>query len=77
MALEFAKRAKVRETDTSRLRRWSSSCGEYAVVESKSRLGLATRHLAIHVLVDGGEEIIGRHPTRRAAERRCQSHAKP
>lgn len=68
-ALEFAKRARIRQTETSRQRAYTSLDGRYRVIEVKSVTGcywLAVRRL------EAGEYPISRHKTRLAAERACR-----
>ena len=74
--ITWAKRAAIRRTATGRLRRYRALGQPYAVVELQSQLGLPRRWLAIQRLPNGNELIIGRHRTRRAAERRAEQTAR-
>lgn len=72
--LVFARRAKVKTSDVAVLRRFPSTCGRYAVVESKSLLRAhGIEWLAIHVMTTG-EILLQRRRTRESAELVCLSH---
>jgi hypothetical protein len=69
--ITFSKKAKVKQTDVSTLRRFESPDG-YAVIERKSGLP-GPRWLAV-VQTGNGEYVLSRHPTRESAERACDTH---
>lgn len=65
MAIEFAKRAKVRKTEISTQRRYDAKDGPWAVIEVRGVYGrywLAVRR------VPGGEYVVSRHRKRKPAE---------
>jgi len=69
--LTFARRAKLKQTPTARLRSYVSEDGRYRVVEIRStdkRYRLACRRLT------SGEYPISQHRTRNAAEQACENH---
>jgi hypothetical protein len=71
--LEFARRAKVRETPVAKLRRWQTSGGRFAVIHVRSLFGLPPRWLAVERCeATGNERVISRHKTRAAAEAACR-----
>lgn len=53
-----------------------SACGRYALFKSDRIDGIALPLLWLAIYRVGGEEIIGRHRTRRAAEKTCERHAR-
>ena len=71
--ISWAKRARVRQTDTCELRRYQAKQLPYAVVQVRSHYGQPGRWLAIKQLQNGNQAILGRHRTRQTAERCCQA----
>ena len=68
LALEFSRRARVRQTPISTQRRYVSDDGRYALVEVRGVLGrywLAIRRLY------SGEYVISQHRKRSGAEGAC------
>lgn len=67
----WTQRAQVSRTDVAVIRKYRSRDGRYAVSEVHSTLGLGTHWLAIAILPNGGEVVLGRHKTKSAAQDRC------
>ena len=68
--MKWVKRARVRQSEVARFRRWRATDAPYLVVEIASKLGLGKRYLALRV--DGGHEVIvSRHRKRWRAEDSC------
>lgn len=71
--LEWKKRAKRVDTDTSRRRLWASTCGRYHVMEAISNYGLPKKFYALGATL---ADLISDHRTRNAAEKACEQHSK-
>lgn len=71
--LQFPRRAIVRQTETSVLRRYAAADGPFVVVECQSLLGLPRRYLAVQRMPNGNECVLSRHRTKRAAARACET----
>lgn len=75
-SLEFAARAKVRNREIVRERVFPSKCGRYAVIEVKPlAISRSVEWLAVLVMPNGNECIIGRKRTRESAEQVCIDRA--
>ena len=66
----IVKRARKYETSVAKFRRWRSTCGQFALVEITSTLGLSKRYVVVERHGNGNESVVSRHRKRRAAERR-------
>lgn len=75
--IEFSEKYTSDVTDTDRRRIWTSRCGQYRIVENRSLFGLPTVwHAQVRVQESWGWcwDLLGRHRTRKAAERRIRQH---
>ena len=74
--LEWLKRAKLRESETSKQRRYYTKCREYVVVEAKSKYGLGKKYYAIKCLENGNEHLIDKNARSiKGAKAKCEAHA--
>jgi hypothetical protein len=68
------KRGRRCDTQLARRMKWYSRCNRYCVVESRPKFDLPTRYFSMLVRGEGVLAIVGRHRTRKAAERSCVIH---
>lgn len=82
--IEFVGRARVRDSEISRQRRWASTCRRFAIVEVRSKIETNNRGrplvywLAIRTLGDsefGLLPAVGHYRSRESAERACVERA--
>ena len=71
IGVTFSRRATKKETETAFQRRWTSDCGRYAVVESRSKFGLTTHFIAIAIGENGEVAFNNRTKTKVGCIKKC------